>query len=71
VIVGLIMAASIVWISMQAREKNVRKWSRRVERLAPLGRYLRADLRAVVDQLKILPTVRKARKRGWDITEIL
>jgi len=46
-IVLLIFAAAMYWLFRQHNETNRAKWTRRVEAMVPIGRYLMADLQAI------------------------
>lgn len=54
-ILFLLTVAFIIWCVAQGRESRQPVWKARVERVAPLGRYVRADFRATRDYLRRAP----------------
>lgn len=44
---AIIFLSALFWLVLQFQGNRPLKWKRRTERLQPLGRYVKADLRAL------------------------
>lgn len=61
---GVLGLGIIVWASLQASDKNTKKWAARVERVAPIARHVREDIRQVRLDLTFWRARRIMRKKG-------